>query len=310
MSPARRKRNKARRNSKKKKTAWKKLVFWSLLLIVVLLVFKLTTKHWSSDSKLSLVTPGLRGDIKVATFDPSTDSITEIVVPADTEVRVARQLGTWRIKSVWKLGEDENLGGKLLAETLTRQFLIPVYIWADSKGSGFSSTEPGEILTAAISPYKTNLGIGDRIKLSMFAFGVKNFKRETVDLGSTRVLEKRQLVDGSMGYKVVSGISSSIAAVFSDPEISSLGAKTLITNASSNPSIAKEVGKIVEVIGFKTASVKEEEKVNEDLDCVVTASSDKFADMVSKLFDCKVSVHDEANFDLTISIGEKFVKRF
>lgn len=309
MSPARRKRSRSGKKKDTNSSVFYRVFFFLFFVVLLFLVFRLTTKHFSSESKLSVTNPREDGSVIVSTFDPSQESIKTVIIPADTEVRVARQLGTWMIKSVWKLGEDEKLGGQLLAETITKQFSIPVFVWGDTGAGGFSSSSALQIIKAAVSPYKTNLGIGDRVRLAAFSLGVKNFKREEINLSNTRVLEKTTLVDGSEGHRVAGDIPSSIAAIYSDPHMSAISAKTQIKDATSNITVAKEVGKIIEVIGLKVASI-ENVDVQEGLDCFVSGRSEELTITMAKLFGCERKKHEEVNFDLTISIGEEFAKRF
>lgn len=309
MSPARRRKSRRRRKKTQKKPFLKKAAFLVVVLVSLFVVFRLTTRHWNSEGKLSITAPREDGSVAVTTFDPATDGIKTVVIPAETEVRVARQLGTWRIKSVWELGQDEGLDGQLLSETITRQLKIPVFVWSDSVGAGFFSSSPLAIIKAALFPYKTNLGIGDRLRLAVFSLGVKNFKREEIDLSETKVLQRTTLVDGTPGYRVVGDIPSSIAAIYSDPYMSSISAKTQIIDATSSNSVAKDVGEIVEVIGLKTASIEDVE-VRADLDCKVSGRDKDLANTISKLFSCEVVTHEDGNFDLTVLIGEEFAKRF
>ena len=310
MSPARRRKTRKRKSKKKgERKVIYKILFWILVLLAIFLVFRLTTKYWNNVSKLTLVSPQENGDIQVSTFDPKADSIRVVVIPKDTQIRVARQLGTWRIKSVWELGENEGLNGQLLSESVTKQFKIPVYVWGDVKVSGFSSSKAAKVIKSTILPYKTNLGIGDRVRLGMFSLGVKNFKRETTDLSDTKVLERTVLVDGSAGYKVVGDLPSSIVAIYSDPYLSSVSAKTQIVDATSDAVVAKEVGEIVEVVGLKVTSIENVE-VNNELDCIVSGKDKELTKTISQLFSCDIKNREEDNFDLIIQMGEEFVKRF
>lgn len=310
MSPARRRKSRKRKKKKQKnKKLIYKIVFWVLVAASLFLVFRFTTKYWNKDSKLTLVSPHQENKIQISTFDPENDSIRVVTIPSETEVRVARQLGTWRLKSVWQLGQDEGLGGQLLAETIAKQFHIPVFVWGDTRASGFSSSNATQIIRSTLTPYKTNLGIGDRIRLGIFAFRVKNFKREVIELENTRVIEKTVLVDGSTGYRVVGDIPSSIAAIYSDPYLSSISAKTQVIDATSDPVIAEELGEIVEVIGLKVASI-EDVDTNEELDCIVSGKDKRLTQKISRLFSCDIETHDGDNFDLRIQMGEVFVERF
>ncbi len=304
--PARRKRRS--RNKEKRFISVKSL---GLILLFFTLLFFLIfqTSFWDSDSKLTLVVNKKDGDVLIAVFNPVVDEVTSITIPKNTQLKVARQLGTWRAGSVWQLGENEDLEGRLLQETITYHLKLPVVAWADSPAEGFANGGLVALVKAVSLPYKTNLKIGDRIKLAFFSFGVKNFKREEINLAETKLLKKTRLIDGEEGFVLISGLPASILALFSDIEISQKDVSVLIRDATDKRGVPEQVGEIIEVLGAKVAAIKKEE--SEKFDCMVLGKDQKAVEKLAQVFSCeKGKGLPSGSFDLEIKIGEEFARRF
>ena len=137
-------------------------------------VFFSPNKFWDGKTRLALAIHNPDDSIAVAVFDPETNSISTLLIPQDVEVEVARQLGTWKAGSVWKLGINEKVGGKLVSETVTKALELPTEAWADTGAMGLTSENSFSIWRAALVSYKTNLNFKDKVKMAMFALGVKN----------------------------------------------------------------------------------------------------------------------------------------
>ena len=304
--PARRKR---RSRNKKKRFSSVKSLGLILLFFTLLFFLAFQTNFWNSGSKLTLVVNKKDGDVLIAVFNPVVDEVTSITIPKNTQLKVARQLGTWRAGSVWQLGENEGLEGRLLQETITHHLKLPVIAWADSPAEGFANGGLVALVKAVSLPYKTNLKMGDRIKLAFFSFGVKNFKREEINLAETKLLKKTRLIDGEEGFVLISGLPASILALFSDIEISQKDVSVLIRNATGKKGVPEQVGEIIEVLGAKVAAIKKEE--SEKFDCMVLGKDQKAVEKLAQVFSCeKGKGLPSGSFDLEIKIGEEFARRF
>ncbi len=308
--PAQRRKRKKRKEDKK--VALRKLkkllaVFFLVLLPVAYIV--LTTKHWDGKTRLSVVVNGNDGAVSVITFSPNSGEITTILIPANTQINLSRQLGVWKVGSVWQLGENEGMDGQLLAESVTRHFKFPVFLWADSHALAFVENNPVAMFKAILTPYKSNFGLGDRINVGLFAMRVKNTKRSDIDLSKTTYLRKTKLVDGEEGYVIAGGISQNLAVVFSDPEISRKNFKILITDASGKIGLADEIGELIEVMGSKVASVAKEE--SQDFDCEIFSNEKEGAEIFSKFLNCDiVEKPSSGTFDIELKIGRQFAERY
>jgi len=279
--------------------------------IVVLLgvVFVSSTNFWNNNSKLTVLIQESEGDLRLTTFDPVVGEITNIVIPSNTEVEVAQHFGIFRVGSVWKLGFSEGLGGNLLAKTVSKNFKFPVYIWAGNNASGFSSANYLEVIKAVFTRYKTNLKIGDRLKIALFSIGVPNSRRVEINLSDTPYLKKTKLTDGKDGYVIEKNIPVSILSVFADPIITKGEYRVVITNNTSSAGIANQVGEIVEVLGAKVASVKRGEN---DVDgCVVEGIDRETVAKIAQILGCKEGDQKlDANFDIEIVLGNNFEEIF
>src|SRR3989344_5998140 len=168
-------------NKNKRRSFFKRVFLFILILFVLIIYLLLKPKNWENESKLIAVYPNTNGDVVVVVLDTLQEEITKVVIPGNTEVDVARQYGRWRLKSIWELGKNEKVGGKLLTETLVKSFKIPVTTWVDEKGSGLFSGNLLGLMSAFVSK-DTNLNLGDRIRIALFSFKVRGFKKEEINL--------------------------------------------------------------------------------------------------------------------------------
>lgn len=310
MSPAQRRKKNAKR--KAKRSGKKSYIKWLYIFLVPLLLFLLITfqtRFWKSSAKTSLVISKENGEVVISVFDPGLEKITNITFPRNTEVDVAKQLGRWQLGSVRELGENEDLEGKLLAETMVKHFKLPVAAWADAPALGFAEGDIVGIIKASLLPYKTNLGIGDKLKLGLFSIRIKNLKRESIDFSEGNILKKVTLIGGEEGYVLAGRLPNYIVALFSNSSISNGGAVVVILDATGKANVAEEVGEVIEVMGVKLANIKKEEA--DDFDCEVKGKDKELLEEIAQVFSCKkLKIVPEGNYDLEIRIGREFSRRF
>lgn len=309
MTPSQRRKKLATFRAKKAKKgfSWPKIIVLLLTLFAFFGYILLTSRFFNKNSKLSVVIN--KGDqIIVSTFDKKEGSITNIIIPGETQVSVSRQLGTWKIGSVWKLGENEKLSGTLLAETVIKNFRVPVGVWADGPFYGISE---GELLPVfrALFGYKTNLGVGDRVRLGLFSLGVPPIQIVNIDLSSQNFLKETKLVGGEMGYVISSGLPESLSSIFSDTQINSLKPRILIEDYQTKREAVDTLVETLEVLGGKVTSITS--KGAKEFYCEVSGVDKYTIEKVASIFGCvEQGQTADNNFDLTIKVGEEFGKRF
>ncbi|MFH1971512.1 MAG: hypothetical protein ABIJ05_03980 [Patescibacteria group bacterium] len=312
MTPAQRRKN--LRDFKKKKTSKKLNIFILLALLFVTIILGLYyfgKRHCLGDLKISMVFPDTNGNIIVSTFNKEEKEITLINIPQNTQLEVSRQLGSWKAKSLWQLGVNEKYEGKLLQETVTKNFHFPVSIWANEDAFGFVSGNFIKLIKATLFPYKSNLSLGDRLCLFFISFGIQNEKINYYDLSERGVLKGTRLTDGEEGYVVSKDVPMNIMSSFSESISSDFGYMVQIVNATGSRSMAENIGKTIESMGFKITSIKEEASINDDVDCLIYGKDRDIVKKISLIYSCERQDNkNDEGFDIVIKLGSKFSKRY
>lgn len=267
-----------------------KILLPLFLLLVGFVFIRLNTKYWNGHDKFTYVDRGSDGSARVIILDPKLDEETVMTIPGETQVEVARNYGTLRLKNVWQLGTNEKLGGKLVAETITQNFLFPVFLWRDDQTR------------------KANIPLGDGLLAKIFLWGLPNSDRSEIDLGKSQFLTQKTLNDGARGYELVGPMSETLLSYFSDNQMATGNIKVSIVDATGNVTKAQKVGKIVEVLGAKVVAVNKKQE-DDSLDCLISAEDKQIAKKFNYLFGCK-NGKVKGDFDVEIEIGGKFAKRF
>ena len=275
--------------------------------IVSLSVFAIgNKKFWDGTNKLAVAVHDTDG-VSVLLFDPQYEEVVRIHIPVHTEVDVAYGLGIWKIETLWQLGKQQGLEGKILADTMTKYFRFPTAAWADTGAIGLSSGGLFDLYKSVFGIYASNLSLGDRVAIAWFSFNIPNAKHVDIDLSKTGYLTETTLSDGTKGYVKVEPAPAKILSLFADPQFSKTSHAIAIEDATGQGKVAKNVGQVVEVLGAKVASITDHDE--EDTDCIVTGKSAVLVARVISLFSCQKGSSD-TNFDVEILLGSQFAKRF
>ena len=237
----------------------------------------------------------------VTVLDPENDTMTTLVIPDNTQITATNQLGTWTLGSLWKLGEQEGIGGRLMAGSITKTFGVPITAWASE-----------DILTfrGIVDAGDTNLSLKDRVKVWLFTTQVNPAARKEIRLADTTVLREQKLQSGEIGYVVRDRSNSLVTSIFSVSKVSAEAARVEVLDNSGGYAAIDTVSKITDVLGAKVASVKAVDASVKD--CLVTGSDTSVtANVLANILGCERSYGDtESVFNVTITLGEEFAKRF
>lgn len=290
--------------------AIKKIILLALLvfsMIVAVVVWNsLQTTYWKNDSKIIIAAARAEGDVTVYIIDPVNEDLVSVILPAYMEVEVANQLGVWKLGSVWELGKNEKLDGKLLAFTLVKHLKFPVYLWSDASADTYINANPATAIITSLKPQKTNIPIGDRMRIAMFSAKVGN-RRSVIDLRDTKFIKSDTLTDGEKGFRLSGGLPKNVIAALSYPEFTNSVVNVRIEDATQKFNVAASVAGVINNMGGKVVSVL---KLDEsELDCEVWGNKMEAVEVVAKVFTCEV-VNFESGFDINIRLGKRFVERY
>lgn len=278
-----------------------------LLLFILYLIFS-PGKYWDGKGRLAVAFfDRQEGDVTLVVFDPQTNSRTTIEVPGNLEVDVSRNLGTWRLESVWQLGVNEKVGGVLLSETLTKSLTLPIESFATGSLIGFTSDLLPDRLSAVMGGGKTNLNLKDRLGIFFFLLGLGNSDSLNFTMEGLGAIAPARLVDGGSGYKLRGSIPAKLSGIFADALISKEGLKISLSYPQGKEFQAKKVSAIVEALGAKVIALK---KTDSSLDCTVSGGKTLTKKKLAELFSCKAESKTPNPYDLEIEMGEEFFNRF
>ncbi|HEX6976738.1 MAG TPA: hypothetical protein VF185_00055 [Patescibacteria group bacterium] len=301
--PARPSRLAAKKNPPKKKNFGRWILLALIVLLIVAIIYILFGPHiWDAKSRLSIALQKKNGDVEVVTLDPSSSSITTINIPATTQVSASRDLGTWKLGSIQKLGINEKLdGGSFLASSITKSFKFPVEAWGDESMDSLS-------FFSLFRQTSTNLHLKDKIAIALFSFGIKSASRVDINLANTGYIVGAKLPDGTNGYEISLNIPVKVSSVFTDALISKRGVNVVIVDKMQSDFVSGRVGEIIEVLGAKISSIEKEDAL--PIDCIV-AGNDPIVGKLANLFKCKVEAKKlNSNVEAEITLGQNFKKRF
>ncbi len=289
----------------------KKILLYISLVFCVLIVafFSRIVSHkrfWNGKDKVAVaVNDGVGASILL--FDPQYDELIKVIIPKHTEVDVARELGIWKIETLWELGKQEHMNGQLLADSITKHFRFPIAAWSDENALGLYEGNIHKLYKAAFGMYNTNLTVGDRVAMAWFSFNIPNARRSEINLYETGYLKKAILSDGSEGYTKVEPAPQTVLALFAESDIAKSSFAVGITDATGESSVAKNVGQVIQVLGAKVAAVDKKEEA--DMDCIVKGRNELLSNRIAQLFNCQKEP-GTTGFDVEIILGSEFAKRF
>lgn len=263
-------------------------------------------KRYWTNNKLSIAVQKSNGDVKVYTADPVTRDLFVINIPGDTQISVSRQLGIWKVNSLWELGKNEKVGGKLLAESLTHSIHLPIYVYMDGTSFDLSNPSIFRIIPFVFFPNDTNLSIGDKFALYTYLLSIRSTRHQEFDLKDTSLLKKAKLTDGNEGYLITANKPQNILSIFSEDQITIKPTMVTIIDSTGNPKIPQSVGELVEVLGAKVASIKAMSE--NDTDCLVSSSNSEIVRILSLSLNCREK--SERGEDTVIYLGKTFAVRY
>ncbi len=242
---------------------------------------------WQFNAPLAVAVHNTDSSVDLAIFDPVLKNTTVINLKSETPFTLTRNLGEWKLGSVWEIGENEKLGGKLLSDTLTKTFHLPVLGWADSNAQSFLTKNPLAIIKAIFSQYKTNLSLKDKLKLGLFAL-------------SSRAPQKND-----------SATDKQTLLIFTDPLIAKEGSNMILINESGQSGVVYGISPIIETLGGKIASIVVGKE--SDIDCEIFAKDKEVAQKLNKIFACEIKSNSDPSLDnakVVMRVGKAFAKRY
>lgn len=206
---------------------------------------------WNGDFNINLLVRS--GHIYLISYNPKAGKILVVNIPDETFVEVPGGFGKWQIRSVYELGGDF-----LLKQTLTALFAVPIDGFLD-----FNTMKPQksaiEIVETIrentfsgfnfLSSLKTDLTPWELMRLQWGIGAVRFDKIKELDLVKLNVLNRENLLDGTVVFNPdpvkLDGVLSDLA----DPAIIAENKTISVLNATGEPQLAQKWARLITNLG-------------------------------------------------------------
>ena len=259
----------------------------------------------------------------VFSLSPEEENLTVIKIPQKTYIEVTRGFGLYKIESVYPLGELEERGGELLAETV-QEFLgisiegyLRIRSRLDALGSRSDKEEIIELKRKITSwrvffkeDLETNFSLWDIVKIWLNLKKISAGKIRFIDLEERMVLTEFSLLDGGVGKK---GdpllIDNLLKDFFFEPEIRKEKISVEVLNGTDCSGLGKKAARMITNLGAKVVKVADgEEKVEQ---CQIKGNEKALKSFTSskikKIFGCQ-EIKSEKE-ELILIIGADYYRK-
>ena len=211
------------------------------------------SKNYSWERKFNINLLVRSSDISLFSYNPKDNKITIINVPDETFLQVPNGFGLWQLRSIYGLGGD-----KLLKETLTNFFAIPVDGFVDlsvlkppQSAAQLVDTLRKNPLSGVnlLTSVQTDLTMWELLQLKQGISSVRFDKIKTLDLLKFNVLDKENLADGTPVFTTDQIKLDSVLSDLRDPAIVSEHKSIAVFNATNHPQLAQKWARLITNLG-------------------------------------------------------------
>lgn len=222
--------------------------------------YQKSTFNWDSKTNINLLFANISDDphYDIVTFNPIKKEITILNLSPEIYVNVPKNFGSWRLGSVYSLGEENStpIGKSLLKLSASRLVGLPLdgLILTPQKVStaeliGSFRSNPFSIIKN-MSAINTDLTAAQTFKLFREFAGVRGDKLTSIDLSKSDITESKLLPDSTrvLGVNNVS-LDVFVRSNMSDSTIEDESKSIAVINATTYPGLAQEVSRIITNMG-------------------------------------------------------------
>lgn len=261
------------------------MVFWAAALLGLFALFLFWSKGVPLRSRMTVIVWG--DPVAVWSWERPTGRFSVLTLPAETVIDASYGRGTYSLDSLWRLGDIEKRGGKLLAQSLEEALAIPI--------NGFAA----------------DLRLADFLRYTF----AKTFARagSVTTIDGSQFLKKRILADGSEELAFDSErFDRETQALFEDPRIRKEAMRVAIVNTTGSAGFAQRVGRLVGKLGALVVSVSSSERPS--VECEVVGEKDALVTITAQVLVAQYSCLEkigvgEGRADLTLYLGTALLLR-
>lgn len=283
-------------------------------------------RDWDGRSSINLIVKA--SDWSLLNFDPVEKKLTVLKIPDETFIELPKNLGNWKISSIFELGQSENPanGAKLLEDSLSRMFGLPVegtLIINQEKQvediiRGFNKNFLNSFLS--LDKMESDLTKKELVNLMLQISGTRSDKIVFLDLGSSEITESILLGDSSrvLGIDTIK-LDLFIRDKMTDDLIFNEEKTVAVFNSTDHPGLANEATRMITNLGgnviitsnsaqnLDESVIFEEGQTSETFIRLSQIFAPECLSKACQISDPKVN---SSRADIKIIIGEDFYQRY
>jgi hypothetical protein len=271
-----------------------RLVAIVILLSALLVGYRVYTyRIWKGSDRitfaLQVVRPSSSNEVYVVSYLSSKEKLAVVSFPEGMKIEAVGGFGSWRIESLYPLGEMEDKGGELLQRSLSEFFGVSVDGWVvtDSVDSKIDESNVRKVLRqifgfSLIGKSKTNFGIWDLVRLWKAVSTVQLHNLKWVNLKNAGAVSEETLPDGSRSYIADLELLNQLSQdLFSYPEIVEEELTIAVLNATDHRGLGADVARIIRNIGGEVVTVSDSSRKQDKLS-IITADEEVLKSLTAK----------------------------
>lgn len=247
--------------------------------------YQKSSYHWDGRTNINLLFANTENSphYDLVSYNPTDKELTVLNLSPDIYVNIPKGYGSWRLGSVYNLGQEESppIGKSLLKLSVAELFGLPLdgIILTPQKAStqellASLRSNPLSIIKT-ISTIKTDLSAHQTFKLFREFAGVRSDKLTSIDLSKSDITESKLLPDSTrvLGVNTVS-LDIFVRSNMSDSQIEDESKSIAVINATTHPGLAQEVSRVITNMGG-TVVITTSTDHHQEKSYVISSEADK-----------------------------------
>lgn len=213
---------------------------------------------WDNREVLNLVIKS--NDVHLLSLDPRENSLSLFRIPPDAYINVPFGFGSWRMGSIYGLGQGETppIGANLLTAGVSSSLGVPIdgyLVFPEGSEEKMENLIAGIkqnplTLLSVLREGRTDLSLKEYWDFWWALKRIRSDKIETLDLGKTGIVVDKTLADGSRVYTLDQyKLDVLIQKQLEDLNLREEGLSVGIFNATGHPGLAEKASRVIANMG-------------------------------------------------------------
>ena len=301
------------------------LGLFSILLVIILWFFESRNSIWNKYTNTTLILN--TKPVLLISFNHINNELNIFSIPSNVFLEVSGGYGKYRIGKLFALDKQEKRSGKLILNSASNAFGIPVDGFIDFNQKELSKKEEdfkrddffatkNSLMAGLDTLTFGNLTISDVIKFDYSVLIVRGSKVKITNLFQNYAFTPIQLPDYNKAfifdYRI---IDSFLRLSGGDQKIVQENLKVEILNSTKYSGLAEKAARIIENAGGKVVNIGNVEKLSL-LKCQIYSDKNLVKSYtflrLKKFFECQMNVgkYSESRSDITIVLGDNYRRNF